>query len=285
MKRLRFGTFEFDPTARELRRDGAPVRLQAQPAQVLGVLLAEAGQLVSRETLREAVWGKDTHVDFEGELNFCIAQIRTALGDSADSPLYVKTVPKRGYQFIAPVTEVGGVPVARKARLFKGPVIVVAVLAVIAVVVSYALSQLKRPRAAPGIRVAVTRFDNQSGSPELDRFTDGLTDAVVAELTTAGGERFGVIGNAAILRMPRERRDLTAIAKDLQAGYVVLGQVQRDQSEGRVLVHLIRLPDQAHLRVTRVEGLDFKDPVKLQATIAQQVAHDFAAKLAGVTAK
>lgn len=103
MARLRFGLFDFDLHTRELQREGVPVRLQAQPAQVLAVLLEHAGGIVTREELRQAVWGDDTHVDFSQGLNYCIAQIRTALGDSADSPRFVRTIPKQGYRFIAPI--------------------------------------------------------------------------------------------------------------------------------------------------------------------------------------
>ena len=108
--RRRFGLFDFDPASGELRREGIPVKLQAQPAQVLRILIANAGELVSRETLRKAVWGTETFVDFDRGLNFCIAQIRAALGDSADSPRFIRTVPKQGYQFVAPVSA----PVGRK---------------------------------------------------------------------------------------------------------------------------------------------------------------------------
>jgi DNA-binding winged helix-turn-helix (wHTH) protein len=101
----RFGNFTFDTETRELRRDGVQVRLQAQPAEVLCALLANPGQVVSRAALRDAVWGNNgTNVDFESGLNFCIAQLRSALGDSADSSIYIKTVPKQGYQFVAPVS-------------------------------------------------------------------------------------------------------------------------------------------------------------------------------------
>src|SRR5882672_2623745 len=101
---FRFGLFEFDVSRRELRREGALIRLQPQPAQVLGCLLVKAGDVVSRDELREAVWGGETFVDFERGLNFCIAQIRSALGDDSASPRFVRTIPKRGYQFIAPVS-------------------------------------------------------------------------------------------------------------------------------------------------------------------------------------
>src|SRR3954451_2698839 len=96
--RIRFGAFDFDPATLELRREGAPIRLQPQPAQVLAILLAHPGEVVTRETLQKTLWGEDTFVDFDRGLNFCIAQIRSALGDSATSSVYVKTLPKRGYQ-------------------------------------------------------------------------------------------------------------------------------------------------------------------------------------------
>src|SRR5687767_6613028 len=116
MARLRFGPFEFDADTRELSRDGATVRLQSQPAQVLAALLARPGEVVTRASLQEALWGVETHVDFDNSLNFCMSQLRTALGDSAEAPVYVKTVPKRGYQFIAPIAEVAKVEAARVER-------------------------------------------------------------------------------------------------------------------------------------------------------------------------
>src|SRR5215475_4021978 len=99
----RFDVFEFDTATGELRRDGEIVRLQAQPAQVLTMLVEHAGEVVTREALRQAIWGADTFVDFDKGLNFAIAQVRAALGDSAEAPRFIRTFPKRGYQFAAPV--------------------------------------------------------------------------------------------------------------------------------------------------------------------------------------
>ena len=101
--RFCFGLFEFDAASLELRREGVLVRLQPQPAQALAFLLERAGQVVSRDDLRNAVWGDKTFVDFEGGLNFCIFEIRSALHDDSSQPAYIRTVPKSGYQFIAPV--------------------------------------------------------------------------------------------------------------------------------------------------------------------------------------
>ena len=98
-----FGPFRFELTPGTLSRHGIPVRLQPQPARVLALLVSRAGEVVSRDELRQRIWSEGTYVDFERGLNFAVAHIRAALGDSAESPRYIETVPKRGYRFIAPV--------------------------------------------------------------------------------------------------------------------------------------------------------------------------------------
>lgn len=101
---VRFGTFEADVRGGELRKGGIRIRLQAQPFQVLAVLLEHAGKLVTREELRRRVWPEDTFVDFDHALNTAVKKIRVALNDEADAPRYIETVPRRGYRFIAPVS-------------------------------------------------------------------------------------------------------------------------------------------------------------------------------------
>jgi cholera toxin transcriptional activator len=100
---LRFGVFEADLAAGELRKNGARIRLQVQPFQVLTMLLENAGSVVTRDDLRQKVWPADTFVDFDHSLNTAVNKIREALGDSASSPRYVETLARRGYRFIAPV--------------------------------------------------------------------------------------------------------------------------------------------------------------------------------------
>src|SRR5215468_11372111 len=100
----RFGVFELEAYTGELRRNGLKLKLQDQPCQVLLKLLEHAGQTVTREQLRSALWHDDTFVDFETGLNTIIKRLRETLGDSAENPTFIETVPKRGYRFIAPVT-------------------------------------------------------------------------------------------------------------------------------------------------------------------------------------
>jgi DNA-binding winged helix-turn-helix (wHTH) protein/TolB-like protein len=289
--RVRFGIFDFDPATGELRREGVPVRLQSQPAQVLALLLAHPGEVVARETLRQAVWGNDTFVDFDRGLNFCVAQIRGALGDSADSPRFVRTIPKRGYQFIAPVGPVA-VPPPRESpapvpsfwrRRFVKQALAAAVGGAFILLGMRLWISRRAPSAAAATRIAVLRFDNQTGNPYLDRFADQITDSVVAELTDAGAGRYAVIGNAAILRQPRDRRDLLAIASSLAVVYVVLGQVQKTPSGHQVLAHLIRLPEQTHVHVAR-QDLPGDAPLPMQSDMAKRLVADLSPRLAADSA-
>jgi DNA-binding winged helix-turn-helix (wHTH) protein len=106
----KFAAFELDARAGELRKDGVVIKLQPQPFKVLALLVEHAGELVSREELKKALWGEETYVDFERGLNFCINQARAALGDAAESPQFIQTIPRRGYRFIAPVTRSESIP-------------------------------------------------------------------------------------------------------------------------------------------------------------------------------
>jgi DNA-binding winged helix-turn-helix (wHTH) protein/TolB-like protein len=278
--RYRFGPFAFDAATGELRREGAVVRLQAQPAQALACLVASAGEIVAREVLQRAIWGDETHVDFERGLSFCIGQVRAALGDDADAPRYVRTVPRRGYQFVAVVNAKTSSAEDRsgsvRAVSWPRPIAFASVVAT--VLLAFAAGYWLRVRAASGGHapvVAVARFDNETADAGMTRLSDGLTDSVVERLTAAGHGHYDVIGNAAILRVPREQRDLRTIAASLGANYVVLGQVQSNGPQTRILAHLIRLPDQKHLWVVRLDR-DARDLLAVETEIANKVAADFA---------
>jgi DNA-binding winged helix-turn-helix (wHTH) protein len=100
---IRFGTFQLDPQAGQLLKNGRVVRLKPQPLRLLQLLISRPGELVTRDEIRDLLWGTDTFVDFEQGMNTAVRQIREALGDDAETPIFVETVPKRGYRFIAPV--------------------------------------------------------------------------------------------------------------------------------------------------------------------------------------
>jgi len=283
-QRYLFGLFEFDAATGELRREGALLHLQSQPARVLSCLVARAGQVVSREELRQTVWGSETFVDFERGLNFCIAQIRSALDDDSSTPRFIRTLPRRGYQFVAPVERLSPVstpsekaPTGRRIS-YRSPSLIFAATLLLALVAgaAYWLRPAHTSNRPPV--VAVLRFDNETGDPAMNRFSDGLADTLVEQLTPSSQGRFAVIGNAAILRLPREQRDLNAISSSLHAGYVILGQVQSNGTQTRILAHLIRLPDQTHLWVIRVDR-PLSDLLATQSEVAQKIAAEFSPRI------
>ena len=111
-KLVRFGLFELDLRAGELRENGVKIKLQEQPFQILAMLLEHPGESVTREELQQKLWSNDTFVDFDNSLNKAINKIREALGDSADNPRFVETMARRGYRFIAPVEKNGPGPLS-----------------------------------------------------------------------------------------------------------------------------------------------------------------------------
>jgi TolB-like protein len=236
-----------------------------------------------------ALWSDDTFVDFDRSLNFCVAQVRSALRDDSVQPVYLRTIPKRGYQFIAPVQRVlPDSPAPRpELQLSKAPTVSgksatlavgAVILALLVVAIVYAHLHRRVPAAAPAPIVAVVRFDNESGDPHLDQFSDALTDTVVEQLTHGAQGRFQVIGNALALRGPRDQRDLNAIATSLHASYVVLGQVQSSDGKIRVLAHLIRMPEQTHVWVVRMDRT-LDNPMNVESEAAQKIASEFSARL------
>jgi DNA-binding winged helix-turn-helix (wHTH) protein/TolB-like protein len=277
-QRLQFGVFEFDPATGELWRSGVAVRLQPQPARVLAALSARAGDIVSRDELRRQIWNDGTFVDFERGLNFCVAQIRSALGDSADSPRFIETLPRRGYRFIAPVRvsrpasvsapepdAIDPAPVPhRRARRWQ-------VAAAVVLVGGLAAAwYVGATRHAP-VRIAVVPFDNETGQENFDGLARGIADATVARLAAPGRvERLDVIGNSAALRRPRSFRDLKEIGQQVRAEYVVLAQVKRDETRVRLIAHLIRVSDEAHVWAETFDRPSFT--LEAQAEIAEAIA-------------
>src|SRR5688572_27100982 len=173
---VRFGLFQLDKHTRELLRSGRRIRLQEQPFRVLCMLLERPGDLVTREELCQRLWPGGTFVDFEDGLNAAVKRLRSALGESSENPVFIETIPRRGYRFIAPVTltepavEAASAsvpaPVASGARRFRFPTTpVVLVLAVLAIGVIYAASnRAARPSALPRV-TPVTSFQGYEQHP------------------------------------------------------------------------------------------------------------------------
>jgi DNA-binding winged helix-turn-helix (wHTH) protein/TolB-like protein len=264
----RFGIFDFEVESGQLRKNARPLSLERQPARVLAVLLARAGEVVSREELRESVWGRETHVDFDRGLAYCLSQIRGALGDRGDNPRFIQTFPKRGYKFIAPVAvepplskagNPGDLPVPSIEAAGPGErpaptrVLRSYILAAVALLLLLLAVWFGGYRRAGAIVIAVSVFDNETGVTEYDRPIAGLSDLVVTNLANLAPGRLDVIGNAEVLRRPRNIRNLKAVADGIDADYVLLGQLQQGETGLRFVTHFIRLRDMAHLKADRLQ--------------------------------
>jgi DNA-binding winged helix-turn-helix (wHTH) protein/TolB-like protein len=287
----RFGVFEFDDRAAVLKRSDRPVALEPQPARALALLLSHAGELVSREDLRAHLWGVDTHVDFDRGLAYCLGQLRTALGDNADNPRFVQTLPRRGFRFIAPVEQMrtpdlddaaasAPSPAAAPSRAGRWSPGAVASVALVALVIGAAGAWIiPRGRSSQRPIVAVAVFDNESGDASHARAVAGLSDVIVERLTALGPERIGVNGNAGVLRRPRADRDLKAIAEDTRASFLVSGQLQTKDGRLSLLMQLIRLEDGTHVWVQRIsrpandalDALDQDAARQIEAAVRQFV--------------
>ena len=204
--RLRFGVFDVDLRAGELRKHGVKVRLQEQPFQVLTMLLERPGEVVTREELRSRLWSADTFVDFDHGVNKAINRIRDTIGDSATSPRFVETVARRGYRFIAdvavleqtgtPVPELDGadaasaalrpepsevVPARRSGQGWKVWSVAGLTVALASVVVIVVTRRSGAP-APPIHALAVLPLDNLSGDASQEYFADGMTDELITTL-------------------------------------------------------------------------------------------------------
>jgi DNA-binding winged helix-turn-helix (wHTH) protein/tetratricopeptide (TPR) repeat protein len=223
---VRFAEFEMDLRSGELRANGTSVRLQPQPAKVLALLVRRRGETVTRNEIIEEVWGSDTFVDYEQGLNFAIRQIRSALGDDAERPVYVETVPKRGYRFVAPVA--ADVPELSGNRSYRR---IFWISALACAVVLGALSALdiggiregwktnshtRRPSSNPAVKirrsVAVLGFRNLSGRSDAAWLSTALAEMLTTEL--AAGEQLRAISGE---NVARAKNDLSLADTDTYA--------------------------------------------------------------------
>jgi DNA-binding winged helix-turn-helix (wHTH) protein len=177
---LCFGVFEVDVRSGELRKQGARIKLQEQPFHVLTVLLQRPGEVITREELRNQTWSADTFVDFGNSLNTAINKLREALGDFADNPRFIETLPRRGYRFIAPVTDVDGTtrgtagvraPAPPRSRRMVMALAVLGLAAFIVISFVFSVDDIRNRvfvRGVPPIHsIAVLPLENLSGDPSV----------------------------------------------------------------------------------------------------------------------
>jgi TolB-like protein/DNA-binding winged helix-turn-helix (wHTH) protein/Flp pilus assembly protein TadD len=293
---LRFDSFELDIRAGELRKAGVKLRLQGQPIQVLTALLNSAGELVTREQLRAQVWPADTFVDFDHSLHNSIARIREVLGDSAETPRYIETLPRRGYRYIGPVadfptlrpvTETGHhasqpltlvtAPKRKRILVLILAALVLSALFTLGLVASTTWRYLHAKAAVLPIQsIAVLPLDNLSGDPSEEFFADGMTDQLITDLAKVGSLR--VISRTSVMRYKGARKALPAIARELNVDAIVEGSVIRSGPRVRVTAQLIRASTDQHLWAETYDR-DLGDILKLQGEVADAIAQQVRAQL------
>jgi len=290
---LRFGAFEADLHARELRRQGMHIKLQDQPFQVLAILLENAGEIVTRDQLRQKLWPVDTFVDVDNGLNAIINRLREALSDSAESPRFVETIPRRGYRFVAPVTEVRGAPGAPaseatparpdevqtngnlKARMSLRKLAIASGLVAALVAASVWAWERGRTRtpqlqSLPHITsLAVLPLANLSGDPSQDYFADGMTDELTTDLARIRSLR--VISETSAMRYRGTHQSLPQIAQELDVDAVVEGSVARSGDHVRITVQLIDAQRDRHLWAQSYER-QAGDILGLQRDLSRAIA-------------
>jgi TolB-like protein/DNA-binding winged helix-turn-helix (wHTH) protein/Tfp pilus assembly protein PilF len=284
---LRFGQFELDLRTAEIYREGKRLKLQEQPCQVLALLIERPGELVSREELRKKLWPNDTFVDFDHGVNIAINKLRDALGDSAEKPRFIETLPRRGYRFIAPVdapkTSRDGEPTSqvtssRAGRAGSGSItwrraLLPALLALsLAAVFFFSVRYWRGRNAENSIRsLAVLPFENFSGDPSQEYFVDGMTDELTTNLAKIKSLR--VISRTSAMKYKNVRAPLAEIARSLHVEAVVEGSVVRSGDKLRITAQLIDARTDRHLWAEDYNR-DLRDVVAVQDEVARRIAQE-----------
>lgn len=239
--KIRFGQFEFDPSAAELHKSGVKLKLQGQPVEILGLLLERPGTVVTRGELQRKLWPDNTFVGFEDSLNAAVKRLRAALGDSPEKPRFVETLARRGYRFIG------------------------------------AVEFAERTQAKPAIRsLAVLPLANLSGDPKQDYFADGMTEELVTQLGRISALR--VVSRTSSMTYKATGKQLPEIARELRVDGIVEGAVLRSGNRVRITAQLIEASTDHHLWAQDYEG-DMRDVLSLQSRVAVSIARKIRAKL------
>jgi TolB-like protein/Flp pilus assembly protein TadD len=244
---VRFDCFEVDPAAGRLFKRGARIRLREQSFAVLTMLLDRPGEVVTREELRRRLWPTEVFVDFENSLNAAVARLREALGDSAERPRFIETLPKRGYRFIGTISEPVG---AVKAE------------------------------APPRARLLVLPFVNLTGDPAQEYVNDALTDEVITELAALAPGALAVIARSTAMRYKGSQKGVARIGRELTADFIVEGGVRHAGDSVTVNAQLVRASNQEQVFAKRYEA-HAKGVFGLHGQIARDIARHVAAS-AGV---
>ncbi len=277
---VRFGPFHLDLRAAELHHNGAKIKLPEQPFQILAELVEHPGEVVTREELRQRLWRSDTFVDFEHGLNTAVKRLREALGDSAEKPRYIETLPRHGYRLIVPVEKLeraaatGSEPPVHRRKLW--PVALAVVLVALAAGLAWRQRLLERFRPAKIESLAVLPLENLSGNPDEEYFADGMTEALITELGKVHALR--VISRQSVMHYKGTNKTVPQIAKELNVDAVVEGAALRTGGKVRITTQLIQANPEHHLWSESYER-DLRDVLTLQGDVARAITSEINIKV------
>jgi TolB-like protein/DNA-binding winged helix-turn-helix (wHTH) protein len=286
--RCRFGVFDFDVKTLELQKHGRTLKVRPQSLTLLALLVTRRGELVTRDDIQLALWGRDTHVDFEQGVNHCIKELRAALGDAAESPRYIETVPRRGYRFIAAIepATVSPVPVPPRAtsprRRFVATGAGLAVLLVALGTSAWWRPSRTEPASGAAVSIAALPLVNFSGDPADAYFADGVTDSLITEL--ARTPNLLVIAPTAVFRYKDRAIDPRIAGQELGARYVLHGSVQRADARVRVNVRLMDVTTGREVLGEPFED-SARDVFRLQSRISARIAEALQVTLSNSAAR
>jgi TolB-like protein/DNA-binding winged helix-turn-helix (wHTH) protein len=274
---LRFGVFELDIAAGELRKGGALVKLQAQPFQLLTLLVGRQGEVVTRDEIRRTLWGDETFVDFDQSINFCVNKLRDALHEDSHKPQYIETLPRKGYRFVATIVE----SERRRAEVTsthrpRWPLLAGAALLLIVFGLAAKTALQSRPVAKPIESLAVLPLENLSRDPDQENFADGMTDDLIADLGKINALR--VLSRTSVVQYKGTRKTVPEIARDLDVDAVLEGTVERDGGYVRITAQLIAAAPERHLWAETYKA-SLSDVLSVQDSVARAVAQAVQVKL------
>ena len=284
---VRFGIFEVDLQSGELRKAGLRQKLAHQPFQVLQALLERPQEVVTRETLRQRLWPDQSFGDFDLALKKAVNRLRESLGDSADNPRFIETLPRHGYRFISAVdTKIPSEPTTttRPPSAKKIPWALFSSLSMIALLallfglnVGKLRTRIFAHSRAPEIRsIAVLPLENLSNDPAQEYFSEGITDALTTDLAQIGSLR--VISRTSAVHFKGSKETLPQIGRDLNVDAVVEGTVSRAENRVRITAQLIEASTDRHLWARSYER-DLHDVLALQDQVARDIAEEIRIKL------
>jgi TolB-like protein/DNA-binding winged helix-turn-helix (wHTH) protein/Tfp pilus assembly protein PilF len=308
----RFGQFKMDLASGTLTRQGDRVKLQDQPFRILALLLERASETVTREELRQALWAEDTYVEFEGSLNAALKRVRHALRDSPDNPIFIETVPRRGYRFIAPVdysapasvaesgprnvpvsspvSEQAAIaaalaPLAEKRRTGTAAMGIAAGVLLLAVLaMAFNLGGIRQkwiksapPQIRPIASLAVLPLEDLSSDPAQQYFADGITDELITDLAQISNLK--VISRTSTIQYRGTKKSIPEIGKALRVDALIEGTVERDANRVRIRVQLIDSASDRHLWA-RSYDRELRDVLLLQSEAARDIAQEIRGQVA-----